>query len=69
MAGFLVTIPFTRNGVAGTAIVGVGTSFAPNATAAITLAEGFGQAWITKNSADVVTFGTVTAQASGTIPS
>jgi hypothetical protein len=68
MAGFLVTVPFTRNGVAGTAVVGVGASFAANVLAAVTFAEGFAEAYIQKNPADVVVFGTVTAVASGAIP-
>jgi hypothetical protein len=57
MARFLVTVDFTRNGVAGEGTWAVPAALAANATAAMNLAVPVATAWIEKISSDVVVIG------------
>jgi hypothetical protein len=64
MARFVVTLPFTVNGVGDTTVIGVPVAMAPDTTTAITVAENAAESYITaKFSGQTVVFGTATAVA------
>lgn len=63
MARFLVTVDFTRNGVAGAAVIAVPVTMSATATAAMTLAVPVATAWIKKIPADIVVIGTTSVVA------
>lgn len=62
MAGFIVTINFTANGIAGEADIGVPASMASNTTQAITVATSLAEGVIiAKRPGQTVVFGTTSA--------